>query len=345
MVQNTKILFLTRLYFPHIGGVEKHVAKLSRCLSDKGYQVSIVTELHDKKLLQFEKHGNVIIYRIPVSENLFLKKFYIWKWILLNLGIFYSADIIHIHDVFYWVLPFRLFMPFKKIFMTFHGYEGYPVKIEWKIARKIAEMLTNGNICVGDFMKKWYKTVPSSVIYGGVSLTTDKSKIKKQKSSIRTNSAVFFGRLDDQTGILEYVEAYKQIKAKHPRFKLTIVGEGKFLDKIPRDIKVIKFTDNIEKFIEQNRFIFVSRYLSMLEALILKREVVAVYDNPVKRDYLQMSPFKNYISIAKNSEEIAGFVMKSIKNGLDKLKIEAGHQWAKEQTWEKVAKEYLSLWE
>ena len=340
MIQNKKILFLTRLYFPHIGGVEKHVAKLSDVLAAKGYMVTVVTEQHSN-LLQVEKHEKVTIYRIPVSKNVFLKKFYIWKWILSHLTIFYDADIIHVHDVFYWILPFRLFLPFKKIFITFHGYEGYPVRLRWKISRKIAELSTNGNICVGDFMKKWYKTVPSSVIYGGVKLSNEN---KKQKTENNALSAVFFGRLDDQTGILEYIEAYKQIKAKYPEFKLTIVGEGNLLNKIPKEIKVFKFTDDIDRYIYENRFIFVSRYLSMVEALILKREVIAVYDNPIKKDYLQMSPYENYINIAKNRGEIVNVVLKSIKNGSNDAQIKAGYEWAKEQTWEKIANEYLALW-
>lgn len=338
MTQNTKILFLTRLYFPHVGGVEKHIEKLSEVLVDKGFKITVLTEQHDSKLLGFETFKNITIYRIPVSRNIFFKKFYIWKWIFFHLGLFNRADIIHIHDVFYWILPFRFFLPFKKIFMTFHGYEGFPIKSRWRIERKIAEKFTNGNICVGDFMKKWYSTIPSSVIYGGVS-----SGVKNRESD--KYSAVFFGRLDEQTGILEYVEAYKKIKEIYPEFKMTVVGEGKFKNKIPKEIKVEKFTDEIENYILKSRFIFVSRYLSMLEALVLKREVIAVYDNPVKRDYLLMSPFKNYINIAKSRDEIAAFVLKSIKNGSNNEKIKAGYKWAKEQTWEKVANVYLSLWE
>ena len=80
--------------------------------------------------------------------------------------------------------------------------------------RKLAEVLTNGNICVGEFMKKWYKTRPTSVIYGGVRLEG-----KKYMSKARTG--VFFGRLDGQTGILDYIKAYNLVKRKYPDFVMT----------------------------------------------------------------------------------------------------------------------------
>ena len=39
-----KVLFLTRSYFPNIGGVEKHVEKITEILMKKGHEVIILTE-------------------------------------------------------------------------------------------------------------------------------------------------------------------------------------------------------------------------------------------------------------------------------------------------------------
>ena len=52
------IVFLARLFYPHIGGVEKHVLEISRILIEKGHKVSIVTEKHDIKLKNFEIINN-----------------------------------------------------------------------------------------------------------------------------------------------------------------------------------------------------------------------------------------------------------------------------------------------
>ena len=155
------ILFLTRLYWPHVGGVEKHVEKISEILKKK-HEITIVCEKHDPKLSDFESRQGISIYRIPSSD-----KWVIWKWWLGHLQLIKQADIIHIHDVFFWFLPFRLPYWTKKVYITFHGWEGVcPIPFKNILWRKLAEKLTRGNICVGDFISKWYGTKPDFVTYG-----------------------------------------------------------------------------------------------------------------------------------------------------------------------------------
>lgn len=336
--QSHSVLFLTRLYHPHIGGVEKHVKLLSKGLADKGHTVTIITERFDKKLPLQEMIEGTKVYRIPIGKNQRVKKFYIWKWMFFHLSLLWKNDVVHVHDVFFWVLPVRLLILTKKVFITFHGYEGYPLKKSWVWQRKIAEKLTNGSICVGEFMKKWYFTSPTSVIYGAVSLNT-------KKYTENSMSAVFFGRLDFQTGILEYVKAYSIIRKKYPNFRLTVIGEGVLAKKIPKGIKIVKFVPDVSEYIGKSRFIFVSRYLSMLEALVQKKEIYAVYNSPIMRDYLLMSPFSKYISISNSSEEIADQVIKSLESGFDRKKAERGYEWAKKQTWDNILTTYLKLWQ
>ena len=152
---------MCRLYWPHVGGVEKHVEKICDILS-KNHQIVIVCEKHDPKLPDFEKKRGVEIYRIGETG-----KFGIWKWWFQHLNLLRDADIIHIHDVFFWFLPFRLPFWSKKTFMTFHGYEGFEAP-NWKqiFWHKLAAWLTKGNICIGDFHKKWYGVKPDFVSYG-----------------------------------------------------------------------------------------------------------------------------------------------------------------------------------
>lgn len=337
MIQRKSILFLTRLYHPHIGGVEKHVDILSKLLTNKGFSVTIVTEKFEDGLADKETVNGIQIMRIPVGTNPYLKKFFVWKWVIIHIHLFVSSDIIHIHDVFYWILPFVLFLRKNKLYTTFHGYEGYPIKKRWILQRKLIEKLSNGTICIGDFMKKWYKANPSSISYGGVRLT-GKNKVKNQQS------AVFFGRLDSQTGILEYIASYKKLKKLYPKFAFTVVGEGEFSKNLPRTVKKVNFNSDVEKYLSSSRFVFVSRYLSMLEALALKKEVIAVFTDPVMKDYLLMSPFKNYIDVVGSHEEITEAVVSKLQTGGDEVRIQKGYEWAIKNTWEKVLERYLRLW-
>lgn len=337
MTHNQSILFLTKLYHPHIGGVENHIEKITNQLQKKGKRITILTERFDPLLPEFEKNRNVSIVRIDIPTNSFIKKFFIWKWVLFNFKFFFRFDVIHVHDVFYWLYPIFPICFIKKTYITFHGYEGYPVKWKWIVHRKIAQYLARGSICVGAFMKKWYLANPTYVIYGGVKQT-------RQKTASKSKSAVFFGRLDEQTGIMEYIKAYNILKKKYPTFRLTVVGNGKFDSIIPKDVKHVNFKKNIDTYIASNRFILVSRYLSMLEALVQEKEVIAVYDTPIKRDYLLMSPFKNYVYIANNANDIVAKVINLIEYGKNVKMLKKGKKWAEKQTWDKVANIYLDLW-
>lgn len=154
---------MARLYLPHVGGVEKHLQNISQVLKSK-YDISIVCYKHDSTLPDFEIIDNICVYRLPS-----LDKYSVWFWFTKHLSLLKNADIIHIHDVFYWYLPFKLFFPVKKSFITFHGYEGAdPPRWKQIFWHRLAELLTNGNICIGGFHQKWYGVKPTFISYGAV---------------------------------------------------------------------------------------------------------------------------------------------------------------------------------
>lgn len=337
-----KILFFTRLFYPHIGGVEKHVIELSKILIEKGHRIVVVTEKHDKNLKNYENIKGIKVYRIIVGENEWFKKFVIWNWLRKNKNLIANADIVHCHDVFFWYLPFRFLFFNKPIYTTFHGYENYPLKSKFIFMHKIAEKLSQGNICIGHFMKKWYGTKPDYVLYGGTDITNFKNQISNIKNK---NSAVFIGRLDEQTGILTYVDTVKIIRKKIPNFDFLVIGDGKFKNKINKKIKILKSQDNASEHLKDYNFTFVSRYLSILEALAAKRLVFAVYDNPLKEDYLRLAPFSKYIIVSSSASELASKIYFYLDNIKEKeIAVESAYNWVKKHTWENVANTYLKLW-
>ncbi|RJQ26873.1 glycosyltransferase [Candidatus Parcubacteria bacterium] len=364
-----RILFFTPYFYPHIGGVEKHVEKISRKLLEKGHKVFLITQKtldqeinqnsscqtdaqsdnEAKKIKKIDltiqtehKFNNKLeILYLDFGKEGKLKKFRIWLLLWKNRNFIKQADVIHCHDVFIWYLPFRFLFFNKPIFTTFHGYEEYPLRKKTILIRKLSEILSYGNICIGDFIKKWYKTKPDYVSYGAA-----KKNIKYQISNIKyKNSAVFFGRLDEQTGIQTYLRAYKLIKKKIPDFNFLVIGDGKYRTQIGKDVEVIGFKKNPEKYLQHYRFAFVSRYLSILEAMAAKRLVFAVYDNPIKRDYLKMSPFAKGIIITDSSKELSERVIYFINNPQEERDmVEEAYKWVKDQTWENMVNTYLRLW-
>jgi glycosyltransferase involved in cell wall biosynthesis len=340
------IVFLCRLFYPHIGGVEKHVREVGRRLVGKGHRLIVVTESSlevypkGQNPVLFERIDGMEVYRIPVGENEKRKKWVIWRWMWEHRELLKKADVVHAHDVFFWYLPFRLLSPHKRIFTTFHGYESYPIKWQSVVVRKMSEVLSNGNICIGDFMKKWYKTHPTFVSYGGVDIPSEKVSPSKK------DSAVFWGRLDEQTGILTYEAAVNIINKEFTHFSLTVLGEGKLSKKIDQSVKLLGFQENIGQYLNNNHFAFVSRYLSILEAMAFKRLVFAVYDNPVKQDYLRMAAFAPLIVIENSAEKLAEKVIYFLKHpDKEKQMVDEAYQWVRKQKWENVVLVYEKLWD
>jgi glycosyltransferase involved in cell wall biosynthesis len=313
--------------------------------------VVVVTESTTGKS---ESVSGIEIIRIPVGKEDWFKKFRVWKSLWQIRKEIENADVIHCHDVFFWYLPFRFFYPAKRVYTTFHGYESYPIKRRAIIMRKISEKLSRGNICIGDFIKKWYGTKPTFVSYGAVDVATENKEQRTKNSSqfivhsssLKKESALFFGRLDEQTGILEYVKAVELLKKKYPKFELLVVGDGEYKKRIEKKVKTIGFQKNPEKYFENYHFAFVSRYLSILEAFAAKRLVIATYDNPVKEDYLRMAPYAPFIIIEKEPENIAKRIEELLVNPKQEEKmINQAYKWVQKQTWEEMAKVYLKLWE
>lgn len=334
-----KILFLTRRFYPDIGGVEKHVLEVSNRLVARGHQITVISENYhsidqsDTKHIKskqavksgqstYFERGRIKIYRLNVGANNRFKKFRIWLGMLGVAREIRDADVVHCHDVFFWYLPFRFLFPEKKVFTTFHGYEDFPVKKKEIFIRKLSEFLSHGTICIGSFIKKWYRTNPDYITYGGVDF---ERKIKK----INAPKAIFFGRLDDKTDVRIYLKAATLIKAKIPNFSLEVINDDPIVTK-----RLLEF-----------RYAFVSGYLSILESLAARKMVFAVYDNPLKKDYLEMTTFKSFINICQNPKELASKVQYFYSNKyIEQQQVKQGYKWVKSQSWDKVADIYLKLW-
>jgi len=341
-----KILMFSRLFYPHVGGVEEHVEKLSEQLINKGHKVTIITEQYNNKLKLSEKCKSAQIFRIPIPHQKKQKKWHIWKWLWENRALIRAADLIHIHDVFFWFLPFKLIFPRKKIYITFHGYEGStPPKIKAIIQRKIGEWLSRGSICVGEFMKKWYQAKPDFVIYGA----TD--RIKSLKPTPR--SVIYLGRLSEDTGIMTYLQAIKILKDKQMSIKLDVYGKGPQLNQAKTfvkenrlDVKFHGFVKNAQRKIPRYSLAFISRYLGILEAMMAKRPVFAVYNNQIKKDYLTCHPQAKNMVIANHGRMLADKIIKYLNHPQSfQVKVNQAYRFAEKQTWNKLTEKYLQLWQ
>lgn len=336
-----KILFFTRRFYPDIGGVEKHGQEIAKRLILKGHDLIVITESPGEECSPIEEKEGIKIYRISVFGREKLKKFQIWRWLWQHRDVIKEADIVHCHDVFFWYLPWRFIWPRKKVFVTFHGWEGhFPPRVEAKAVRKLSEKLSWGNICVGDYIRRWYRTKPDLVTYGGVNPLFER-KLRFRSSG---RKIVFVGRLSEDTGLPIYLKALRQLNKK-VAFEVIFLGDGPLKARAQKMGKVLGFVNNPEKYLAESKVVFASGYLSILEAMVLKKPVVCVYDNPLKEDYLRLPPFARWAIIEADPKVLVDRVISLLKEGPEKIKINQAYDWAKKQTWEKLAEEYLKLWQ
>lgn len=346
-----RIVMITEHFSPRIGGVEKHVLNLSRELARQGHPVSVLTLKYDPSLPSEEFIGPLRVRRFAPHSRAGTRGRAMWIERMRWLPLLLEADVVHVHDhrtFLRWYLPFRILFARKPVFATFHGHEGnVPPALRDRIGRRCVERLTHGNICVGTYLETWYGTRSDAFTYGAV-----KAPAKSARPAART--AVFVGRLEPDTGIMTYMKALPQVRnlCKQP-LKLVVCGDGSLKEwvreaarKDASDVQILGTVPDPLHWIQRGRYAFVSGYLGILEAMICRRLVFAVHDNPLKRDYLQAMPGaeKNMV-IAGSPEELARRFcdVTGDPERTDSL-IEQAHSFAREQTWERLAETYLDLY-
>lgn len=347
------ILMLTWLFWPHVGGVERHVEQVSKRLVADGHRVTVFTFKHDRSLPSAEDLGGVQIYRFErKNPERWERKRVIW-WFLKNGWLTRWADVIHAHDFYTWdwsFLVLRLIFGGKRVYLTFHGYEqGFPPTARSIKYRRLAEQWTDGNIIIGDYIAKWYGTRYDFVSYGAVEPPGSGQRPFQTR-------AIFKGRLEEDTGILFYLEALRLLKEHYGvSLPLDIFGDGCLRPQIERMITanglqaaLHGFVGDVERRLEfEPRFAFASSYLSILESMIRRRLVFSVYVNKLKKDYLFSLPgAEDILVIASSPGELAEALARlpgddtSLVTRLDKA-----YAFARAQTWDRVADIYLALYE
>lgn len=333
---------ITKYFFPHVGRVERHVQMVCDELGRRGIKFTVLTEKFNKDLKSIDIQDKVKVVRFNYPPVKFVGIIYIWLWLIKNSYLIKEADLVHIHDVFIWYLPLRFLFPWKPVYITFHGYPSFPLSRKAVFYQRIAERLTKGNICVGDFIGKWFGTTPTIVTYGGV----DIRKSLGSKFTLNSSKIVFVGRLSKQVGALVFKRMVDIFKERKISLEAVAVGDGDLRNELTNDgIKCRGVVSDPYPFIRKSTFVFATGYLSVLEAFACRKLVFVAFEDPLREDYLKMTPFSKWMVISNDPEELADKVEYYIKNP-EKVqkKINAAYRWVKKQTWNKMADNYEKLW-
>ena len=344
-----KILFIAPNYLPHIGGVEKHLDNLCKEMLKDGHEITILVEKFDNSYKNYEKDGNLEIIRLDKKDNKVLRRLDMLKYMIVNIKSILKYDVIHFHDyATFWsyglgVYPLlKLFG--KKVFITFHGWEGdVPPRKKVILKRRLIEKLTTANISVGHFISKWYGTKADIVSYGGVDKTDDLSNNQEEY-------ILFVGRIAPDTGIFDYVKAW-EVVSKNTDLEFVVCGDGILLSEIEKYIQenniervIFKgFVSDVDSYIKDAKVIFTAGYLGILEAFSYKKNVIGTYDNELKKDYLEMIPnHEKMMWVVDNKlDNIIDVFNEAIENNTKK---KIAYQYSLENGWEKVKEDYYRLW-
>lgn len=96
-------------------------------------------------------------------------------------------------------------------------------------------------------------------------------------------------------------------------------------------------------YISRADYIFVSGYLTILEAAKNKKIIIAYYSNPLRLDYLKMHPIADCMIIGQTSAQIENQLHHHSPAQIAKMKSKS-FVWARRQTWARLASIYEKLW-
>jgi glycosyltransferase involved in cell wall biosynthesis len=329
-----EIVFLTRLFRPHIGGVEKHVEVLSQYLSTKGYKITIITENYNILLPSQEFYKGINIYRISYPKIKIVGLLMLWIKLLKFYPMLLRAHVIHVHDVFIWLFPFKLIFPNRKIYLTIHGWEGtYPIPYRNILIKRLSTFLSKKVIIIGDYISSVYGIKYDDISFGFVDTVANKcKKIKKQ--------IVFLGRLEDDTGLQILLDVAPSLLDNE--YSIIFCGDGSYRSECEKYGRVLGFS-NPKRFLLNSEYCFASGYLSILEAFSYRCKVIVGYSNPLKERCYKDTPFSKWLLIVSREMIESKNIISLIKN--KDWNVKDSFFWTSRQTIDQLSKKYLLLWQ
>lgn len=346
-----KILFYVHRFWPSIGGVESYVLELARALKMLGHEPMVVAGATLDDQPPNDSIDSIPIHRFPATRSTHRQRL----WFLANLGLFRSADVVQVSNTHMLEHLMRMVgdaVERKRLFLTRHGMSGrFPVADSEKKRARRAQNLVAGVVHDGSFIERWLGVSPDICPEPG--LNPEASTITPVAEPPPT-SAVFVGRLEPDTGICTYLAAVRLLNADpREQFTLDVYGAGSLARELRERARCehlpVTFHGacaNARDRLTDGCFAFVDGRLSILDAFARRRLVVAAYQNDWKRDYLCGERFSRYLLTAGTAEELAGIARATAADDMGrKRRVDEAYAYARTLSWEKVARQFIDLWQ
>ena len=249
-----RILFVTPRYAPHVGGVEQHVAEVSRRLAAKGCRVCVLTTDLSGTLPTVETIDGVTIRRVRASPK--RRDFYFAPGIYKNIAAAGDDwDIVHVQSYHTFVAPLAMLAARRTdlpYLLTFHG-GGHSSRtrramrqVQWKmlapLVRRAARLIAIARFEI-DLYGEAFSVTPDhfEVISNGVDVP-----VLKQTSAPSGTLIASIGRLEHYKGHQRVLAAFPLVLAKRPDARLSIAGTGPYEGELRAQAAALGIEDHVE---------------------------------------------------------------------------------------------------
>ncbi len=340
-----RITFLAPFYAPKLGGVEIHAQRVAEELVRRGHKVQVITRAHIAGLPVQEEINGVVVERIRFDSGLGEKQL-IWRSIFRFLPELWRSDVIHVHDVMWWLAPFWPLLWWKNIHLTHHGWEGiYPVPATNKLQRWVYAKMARSLTHIGEWTQEFYWERPNFISYGAVDGNGESVVRQKLENDSESPHIVFLGRLESENDIELYLQSARIVRSRLPKAQFTWIGDGTFSAECREFGIVTGWQTRPQDFISQADIVWSSSYLSMLQAQVQGKIVGALYSHDLKKRYLETYPGKDFLLLASSPTELSERMLNILADTSTRESRESGSkQWAQRQTWKKLVNALTKLW-
>ena len=345
------IVFFTHRFLPDIGGIELSVHHLASALSELGHDVTIVTESRDRNGYQGVSAYRTV--RFHVQQRRPLTRFRCWMWMWRHRAEFDNADVLHFHDFttfINWFLPLRFVLHKPTYAITYHGFEGWPIRTVHKMLRRITSWLMHVRLGVGDYISTYYGH-KIDMYYLGAAVhfrTSEQIPVRHR--------FIYIGRLEQDTEILPFVRCLRAVadRVEEP-LELRLVGDGNLLTALlalsseKLEITHIPATNSVEEELQKAEFIVCTGFLALFDAFSFKRPALIPAFSEIKKQYFTSIPaIERMAFIGHDEEEMVQLLNRLLQqNGINcyESMVDKAEEFVSKLSWKSIALKHLALYD
>jgi glycosyltransferase involved in cell wall biosynthesis len=339
------IVFFVNHFLPKVGGVELSVHHTALALARARHAVTIITETQSAAEDPPELGYNIKRFKVKVVRP-FTRLLY-WQWMWKNRGIFSDADVLHFHDyttIIHWFFPL-LFLVRKPIYgITFHGFEGFPIKFRHHFFRSIAVMFTDVVMGVGAFLQTHYSQRFDSIYIGA-----PVHELPAHDENAR-NRFLYVGRFEPDTNILEIVKGLSAVAASmQHRISIRLVGDGsqKGILKAAAhsycDIELCGVQRDPSREYAKASHVIATGFLSIFDAFSAGLPVIIPAFTQIKKDYAASIPdLDSYATVMYSTDGLQNRLADIVSgNESVSAKVQLAKEFVNGLSWDDVASKYI----